>query len=344
MRVMLFTPPPPRRPDDIKSFGAVWAYYLVGELKKLGVDVTIMNSMRHGKLSREELIRYHEELDLSGIDHVLGLGIRYWSFLPPECGLAIRKRLGQHQCLAQVHDASLLDRTPADVTFALKDRSREYPPGSADDAHERYRRHTCLVGWAADSDLCRPNQPGDELRILVDHPTFVYSSTDVTLSVLMNLRELVAKRDLWADRYKSVRIRQFVDGAVVDVDVEGELHVTPYTRKGIPYLAACEEYSQAHIFMVTHSESVGQTVIETATAGALVVAHDKFIAADRLATVRHHEWSRYIRWDRVLNLIDVQASRRLALENSWTGIATRMVNYFEDFDREKVGWPEKTGQ
>jgi hypothetical protein len=341
MRVLLFSPPPPKRPDDIKSFGAVWAYYLVSELKKLGIDVVISKSMRHGSLSREQLVHYHENLDISGIDHILGLGIRYWSFLPYECGQVLRERMGRHQCLAQVHDSTLLDRTPADVTFALKDRSGEFPPGSPDNGHERYHRHTCLVGWAADGDLCQPNQPEDQLRILVDHPTFAYSSTDVTLSVFMNLRELVTKRELWSDRYQSIRIRQFVDGAVVDVDVMGDLCVKPYTRKTIPYKEACKEYSQAHLFLVTHSESVGQTVIETATAGGLVVAHEKFIAKDRLDTVRHHEWSRYIRWDRVLSQIDVQASRTMALQNSWENIAKRIVEYFQNFDRDKVGWPLK---
>ena len=340
MKVLIFAPPPPKNPEGIKSFGAVWAYYLVAELKKLGVDVVFVNSMRHSSLSQEELIQYHRDIDITGVDHILGLGIRYWSFLPHECGRVLRERLGRHQCLAQVHDATLLDRTPADVTFALRDRSQEFPPGSPDQGYERYHRHTCLVGWAADSDLCHPNQPEDELRILVDHSTFAYTSTDVTLSILMNLKALVEKRELWSSKYKSIRIRQFIDGAVVDVDVTGDLCVKPYRRKAIPYIEACKEYSQSHMFLVTHSESVGQTVIETATAGALVVAYEKFIAADRLATVRHHQWSRYIRWDQVLPQIDIQASREAALQNSWSNIAARIVEYFANFDRAKVGWAQ----
>lgn len=340
MKVLIFSPPPPKRVEGIKNFGAVWAYYLPSELERLGAEVVRLDSLRHQSLTKEQLIRYHEDLDITGIDHILGLGIRYWSFLPAECGEALRKRLGRYQSLAQIHDSTLLDRTPADVTFALKDRSGEYPPGSLDNGFERYQRHTCLVGWAADSELCQPNQPEDELRILVDHPTFTHTSTDVTLSILLNLRELVQKPELWIDRFKTIRIRQFVDNAVVDVDVTGELVVKPYTRKGIPYVEACKEYSQAHIFTVTHTESVGQTVIETATAGALVVAPKGFIAADRLATVRHHQWSRLIRWDKVLPQIDVQASRSLALQNSWTDIAKRMIDYFENFDRAKLGWPE----
>jgi hypothetical protein len=341
MKVMIFTPPPPKGPENIKSFGAVWAYYIPDELRKMGVDVVLCKSMRNSSLTREELVDYHKNLDISGIDHILGLGIRYWSFLPPECGEALRARLGRYQCLAQVHDATLLDKTPADVTFALRDRSSEYPPGSPDRGHERYHQHTHLVGWAADSELCQPNQPADELRILVDHATFVHTSTDVTLSVLMNLRELVVKRELWNDRFKSVRIRQFVDGAVIDVDVMGDLLVRPYTRKAIPYVDACKEYSQAHMFFVTHSESVGQTVVETAMAGAFVVAPEKFIAADRLATVRHHEWSGFIRWPQVLPQLDVEASRRVALQNSWRKIAQRMVDYFANFDRKAMGWPIK---
>jgi hypothetical protein len=342
MRVLIFDQPPPKRVEGIKSFGAVWSYYLPAELEKLGVEVVRLDSMRHRSLTTRQLVEFHENLDLAGVDHILGLGIRYWSFLPRECGEALRKRLGRYQSLAQVHDSTLLDKTPADVTFALKDRSSDFPPGAGKIGrrHQLYQRHTCLVGWAADSALCHPNQQDDELTILVDHPTFAFTSVDVTLSTLMNLRELVRNPKLWSDRFRSIRVRQFVDHEVVDVDLTAELMVKPYNRKGIPYVEACREYSQAHVFMVTHSESVGQTVVETATAGALVLAPEGFIAEDRLATVRHHKWTRFIRWEEVLPQIDVQASREMALENSWASIANRMVNYFKNFDRSEVGWPE----
>lgn len=339
MKVLIFSQPPPKGVEGIKTFGAVWSYYLPKELEKLGVEVVRLDSMRHKSMTREELVAYHERLDISGVDHILGLGIRYWSFLPPECGEVLRRRLGRYQSLAQIHDSSLLDKSPADVTFALKDRSSEYPPGCPNDGFNRYQRYTCLVGWAADSELCQPNQPRDELRILVDHPTYAHTITDLTLSTLMNLRELVSNTELWRDRFKTIRIRQFLDGDVVDVDMNSELIVKPYNRKGIPYIEACREYSQSHIFMVTHVESVGQTVIETATAGALVIAPFAFVAEDRLATVRHFKWKRMIKWNQVLPLIDVQASRAMALQNSWADIAKRMVHYFENFDRARVGWP-----
>lgn len=340
MKVMIFHPTSRGDLSRIKSFGGVWAHYLERELSNLGVEVVPVPWMRLRGLSDQDLIEYHHELDINGIDHILGLGIRYWSFLPAECGQVLRARLGRHQCLAQVHDVSLLNKTPADVTFV---HSSKPPKGSEDDDHQRYKRHTCLVGWAADSDLCRPNQPDDELHILVDHSTFNHTSTDVTLSALLNLRELVLKPELWRDRFNAIRIRQLVDGAIVDVDVTGDLTVKPYNRIGVPYLDACAEYSKAHIFMVTHAESVGQTVIETATAGAFVITYKDFIPHDRLGTVRHHEWSHFIRWNKVLRAIDVEASRRKAMKNSWTDIATTMVDYFESFDREKMGWPLEGG-
>jgi hypothetical protein len=339
MKVMLFHPPGSMELSALKSFGMMRAYYLELELRKLGVELVVKNWMRNSHLTKEELIRYHETLDITGIDHFIGHGIRYWSFLPIECGQALRARLGRHQCMAQIHDVSLLDKTAADVTFVHRDRSADYQPGRKDGGHERYHRHTCLIGWAADQHLCSPDQPEDELRILIDHPTYTHSSIDVTLSVLLNLRQLVETPELWSNRFKAIKVRQFVDGAIVDVDLMGDLSVTPYTRKAIPYVEACKEYSQAHIFLVTHSESLGQSVIEAATAGALVVAPETFIAADRLATIRHHEWSRFIRWDRVLPQIDVQASRAMAVKNSWEDMAKRIVEYLENFDRSKFGWP-----
>lgn len=143
MRVMLFHPPGELSLERLRTFGSMRAYYLEQEFRKLGVEMVFSPWMRGTKLTTEELVRYHEGLDISGIDHFIGHGVRYWSFLPFEAGEALRSRLGRHQCMAQIHDFTLLDRSPADVTFTHSDRRDEYPPGSRN--HEVYVRHT--AGW-----------------------------------------------------------------------------------------------------------------------------------------------------------------------------------------------------
>ena len=54
------------------------------------------------------------------------------------------------------------------------------------------------------------------------------------------------------------------------VDFEN-ISVKTYKRKPIPFYEIANEYSKAHIFMVTHTETVGLTMLENSLAGALVV-------------------------------------------------------------------------
>jgi hypothetical protein len=77
---------------------------------------------------------------------------------------------------------------------------------------------------------------------------------------------------------------------------------------------------------VTHPESVGLVVLETAMAGALPVVPQGFIPADRLATVRHIEWGKNIPWKKVLMTVNPQKSRKTALVNTWDQVALRIRN------------------
>jgi hypothetical protein len=69
--------------------------------------------------------------------------------------------------------------------------------------------------------------------------------------------------------------------------------------------------------------------LETATAGAYVVTPKGFIPNDRLQTIRHYEWHGAIDWQRVLDNIDVDASRAMAMLNSWAAMAEKIVTAVE---------------
>jgi len=330
----------PQNPRDILSFSGVWAFYLPRELQRCGVEIVRSPLLRPNKIGPAEIIEHYRSLPLDGVNHVLALGLRYFSTLPPEAGITLRSRLGDG-CLAQLHDGSLLDGTPADCTFTVRDDGHYHPLGSPNDRHERHQRFAHHLGWAADPELCRPMQDERTLTILVDHPTFVANSADLTLHVLLNVRELV-RSGKWRSRFTDVRIRQFVDSDIIDIDPEN-FSVRPYNRQGVPYPRACEEYSRAHIFLPTHRESVGLSVIEAATAGALVVSPTGYIPKDRISTVRHIEYENAIPWDAVLKSIDVNASREMAIRNSWPAIAEKVIAYFLGFDRKAHGWPKGSG-
>jgi hypothetical protein len=110
---------------------------------------------------------------------------------------------------------------------------------------------------------------------------------------------------------------------VVDVDLDN-LQIERYDRTAIPFSEITKEHCAAHIFCVTHPESVGLVVLETAMAGALPVVPKGFIPKDRLDTVRHVEWQRFINWENVLSKLDIETSRTMALDNTWDAAASRI--------------------
>jgi hypothetical protein len=127
----------------------------------------------------------------------------------------------------------------------------------------------------------------------------------------------------WEGRFDSVSVRRFDSGQVVNVDFNN-LQIDRYDRTAIPFSEITKEHCAAHIFCVTHPESVGLVVLETAMAGALPVVPKGFIPKDRLDTVRHVEWDKFIAWKKVLLKLNPEASRNKALHNTWDAVASRI--------------------
>ena len=50
-----------------------------------------------------------------------------------------------------------------------------------------------------------------------------------------------------------------------------------------------------------------------------------FVAKDRLKTIRHYEYTKDIEWEKVLAMINIEESRKIALENSWDKVAKNIV-------------------
>jgi len=117
---------------------------------------------------------------------------------------------------------------------------------------------------------------------------------------------------------------------VIDVDFDNP-DVEQYDRSGIPYPEICEEYSQTHVFCVTHRESLGLTALETAMCGSMVVSPKGCIPRDRFETIKHVEFSESIDWDRIVKMIDSEKSRKTALSNTWKTMAENIIRHLSDF-------------
>lgn len=309
----------PQSLEDIRCFSDVWNFYLPQELRRhldLSTEQIPLN------LADDQLITWFDQLSVEGYDAVLALGLRYFSTVPTMIGENLKKRL-YPGFLCQIHDGSRLDNDPVDITFTLKNNSDRYPLNSGANRYVRHHAQNVYIGWAADPALNYPDQDPNDLRILVDHTNYGPNPVDSTVKVLTEIKEMIDS-GLWQERFKSVSVRRFDSGRVVDVDFDNLDNIIRYDRTAIPISEISKEHSRAHIFCVTHPESVGLVVLETAMAGALILSPEGFLPRDRLDTVRAIEWEENINWADVLDQIDITASRQKALENSWENVAKRI--------------------
>lgn len=315
---------PGRRPTDVDQlscFSDVWGYYLGQELPR---HVSVDHCEIPGGLSKVDQTTWFDQLDVSGYDVVLGLGLRFFSGIPRHITDNLRKKL-YPGFLCQLYDGSRLDNDGVDITFTIKneDHIEKYNFGSGANRYVRHRAHNEYVGWAADSELNMPAQDKTTLCLLIDHTNYGNNPVDHSDNVIAQIRHFY-NSGVWKDRWNNVLVRRFDSGQVVTVDLDDQTPVSRYNRDAIPYREICKEHGQAHVFFVTHPESVGLVVLETAIAGALTVTPVNFIPYDRLCTVRHVEYQDQIEWNSVLNMIDPEKSRNTAIDNSWKQVSTRM--------------------
>lgn len=319
MKILILHPGtvPPLK-EKISCFSDVWTYYIVNEMKKY-VDLTVIGIPKFNDESDQE--SWFVGLELAGYDALITLGLRYFSTVPRKIGNILKNKIRPRGFICQIHDGSRLDNDPVDITFTLKDDSYRYPIGSDANRYVRHHAQNVYVGWAADPEINFPCQDPEHLSILVDHTNYGPNPMDKTIDILNDIKGFIDSR-IWETRWKSVKVRRFDSGQVVDVDFNDDFStVKRYDRTAIPYTEISQEHGRAHVFCVTHPESVGLVVLETAMAGALSLVPHGFLPADRLNTVNHLVYRDKIDWQETLARIDPKKCREIALANTWEKIA-----------------------
>lgn len=315
MRLMMIAPEIVAK-SQARSFSGVWSWYLTQEFRRRGIELVFVAPLDSSNLTPLEMVRYHKRMDLKGIDHVIAVGTRYFDRLHPDCGALLRQKC--KGAVVQLHDNGRGSMN-CDLTFALR--------------KSRLNERNHHVGWAADFEEITPKQIPGELRILIDHPDYSLVRTKDRSRDLTKQCLLFQKSGQWRDRFETVRVRRLVDGGVEDVTNNS---IPPYERRTIPFVEVCKEYSMTSLFIVTHPESVGMSVLETAAAGALPLVPTGFIHKDRLATVRRLTFDKDIPWEQAMFDIDPLASRRKAMLHSWSAVADRMLDSLNNFRRRKT--------
>ena len=297
--------------DSIRSTATVYNYFLRRELDRIpGVETTSRNfrKVRDPAHVKAELHR----LKPPEADHVICLEQRGFVAAHRSVFDFYRKHVPGAVCAICDHDRVL---GPEDYLFHVQPSTRVPLP------------QQCVhVTWAASPEYCYPEKEPGTLNILVDHHN--YSGEDRALEVHESLvrfaRELFPRL---GPRYGFERlvVRQFVSGGLAMMDLDHPHQEEVYDRKGLPFPEACAEYRRADIFMVTKPESMGLSMIETAMSGALVVAPRGFVPSYLVDPLNHLIWHETVDWEKVLALIDVEASARAAAPYNWQTLAQHML-------------------
>src|SRR5262245_2742942 len=305
----------------VKNFTGIQAFYLARELRARGVQLHFVDGKHPDPLS------YLAGIDGCGCDHALALGLRWFTHKPIGCASILATKV--KGSVTQLHDGVVheyLEPHLADVdcTFTFRDDSTRTKHW------ERYARRYHFIGWAADPNYLYPEQKPGELRILIDHPYYKSGTPDITDAVTTDAVMFANTYD-WRDSYKTIRIRRLINGGAEDVNM-GNLVTKQFDRKHVPFEDIAQEYRRTTVYLVTHKESVGLTCLELAYCGALVVASKGLIYQDRLDTVRHilYEGVR-APWNIIMAEIAIAASAALARKQRWGDVATRMLQWFEDY-------------
>lgn len=305
----------PQSISEINNFTGLIAFYLPKSLA-IFCDLCVVNIPNSDNSNLKDIFK---NLNVEKYDAILTLGLRFYSTISNHTTLSLRDRFTGLFC--QIHDGTRLDYDPVDITFTLKDDG----PRLSDNLgwFTRHNKYNEYMGWAACPQLNTPSQNTKDLRILVDHTNYGNNPIDLTHKVLDEIKKFV-QSNLWKKYFDSISVRRLESGRVETVDLNCR-NITKYDRTPIPLNIIAKEYSAAHFFCVTHPESVGMVTLETSMAGALPLIPLGFIPKDRLITIRHLEWQDEIPWETALTKIDINASRHIALENTWDSVAARII-------------------
>lgn len=307
--------------DKITNYTDMWSYYLSKAFRRCNIELhyhspSIQNDVEftNSVLNKAESVK---------ADHIIALGVRFFSRIKKEVGIKICSSFKGLVC--QVHDGSLLDGAPADINFTVRDDDWRYE----DNVNNRMTRHKLYnyhVGWAADREIFYPEQnENDTLKIFVDHSTFTDTSPDYTLNVLMSLKRL---RDIISStglgKFKNLDLTTLTDNGIEGIDLDN-IHVKPYNRTAVPLPKFSAELRKSHVFIVTHNESVGLSVLEAAHCGAFVIAPKDTINPCRLSKVKHMIFNGNIDWTNLPSQVSPDENSLFVLSQNWDNVAHNII-------------------
>ena len=286
----------------IRSQYQILAYQLDKYIKTNGENkFTVMHQTLpiRGTSTRIQNLPEHKNFDCVEVDFILVCDNRGLHYRPPAFTEKLRARAREGIFTFASNNAMVGGE---DVLFYM------VPNG------KRNKRHCKYIGWTCDDSLCSPKQVKGRLQILIDHNYYGRHQNmlknDLTEDITAQVCEFAKKH-----KEHQIVVRRFIAGGVETVDINNPQKMDKYVQgAGLSYEDACAEYSKTDIFIVTHKECMGLSVLESAMSGALVLTPEEYIKEDLLRHVHHIPFQKNIDWKHALQNIDAIKARKRVIK------------------------------
>ncbi|WAX21620.1 hypothetical protein [Stenotrophomonas phage RAS14] len=299
MKILLIVPDVTSK-NILQSYVGNMSYNLVKYCEDHNInydtDFTIMKAIKDKVQDYTKII---DGLDVGKYEAIIITGLcTLDKFLPASFSTYMKSKMKDNALLCQTSDYPTTSPR-ADITFSTK--------------ITRSMKGTHYIGWGADPDYYQSRQEdSNTIKVLLDHTHYVEGQPDSTASILKALRNI-----------PNVEIKRIGNnGKILGPDDPIEV----YDRSGLPNQVYRDLLAETHVFIPTHVESVGLSVLEAGMSGCLVLSQTGFIFQDRLDTVKHVLYNNKIDWQNVLSNINPVESRRQAMDNTWDNVFKRMMD------------------
>lgn len=308
----------------IDSWGTVYAYFLSESFMELGFDI---------EMESEEVLTagLNQRLDDSiQFNHALIILNHASSSRGEVLFNNIRPYLKEGGLIATIDDHDL-DMGFEDIRFHATTISPEEEPD---------RKHQ--IFWGANPSMLEPEKDDRIFRIFLDCWYFDELKWDRTRDILIECLKFKSNPCALPEGKEEVEVIGFgksglhVFSGIEDLD---------YLVQQPPRIGLDEflkTLRRTDLFMVTHTESMGLSILEAGMAGCLIglpvpvpgqteVGH--FIKPDLAATIKRYEYPMSmgpisINWDELIVNVDVEESCRHSRQYTWLELSRRIVEGF----------------
>ncbi|GEM_PF-5232766 len=189
------------------------------------------------------------------------------------------------------------------------------------------------IFWGSDPELYYPDKDHNKVRILLDVWYYLEREWDITKEIFDSCKEYVLSGEFQKTHEKDIELVAWGEFGAFTVSKENPDGRLVNRPPRIPTEDFVSEFKKADIFVVTHSESLGLSVLDAAMAGCKIIVPvadrgygRRFIQPDLLSTVPHVKFDfgdgpLEIPWGDFVEIENVNEIRKECLGLTWESVS-----------------------